>query len=91
MAGLTAADRRSAVPTDHRAALIELGHRAVAPQHCPQTIQLILDPNRPSRSADEVRFMTASRGLCAPIGRILLPPRCHEDQKGLTAFWRSGL
>jgi hypothetical protein len=25
------------------------------------------------------------------VGWILLPSRCHEDQKGLTAFWQSGL
>src|SRR5258705_13925096 len=25
------------------------------------------------------------------VGWIPLPPRCHEDQKGLTAYWRSGL
>jgi hypothetical protein len=28
--------------------------------------------------------------ITGQCGAILLPPRCHEDQKGLTAFRRSG-
>jgi hypothetical protein len=34
------------------------------------------------RMPDVCRFLAAILARCGPI---LLPPRCHEDQKGLTA------
>jgi hypothetical protein len=41
------------------------------------------------------RSLPISSGRVQPVhpdvGWILLPPRCLEDQEGLTAFWRSGL
>ena len=39
-------------------------------------------------NACQVRSGTVITGQC---GLILLPSRCLEDQKGLTASWRSGL
>src|SRR5262245_43189486 len=51
---------------------------------CPQATRATSEsPTRPFRSAGEVRPVTATGVPCGPI---LLPPRCLEDQEGLTVF-----
>ena len=51
---------------------------------CPQAARATLEsPTRPFRSAGEVRPVTAT---VIPCGPILLPPRCLEDQEGLTVL-----
>jgi hypothetical protein len=58
------------------------GHRG------PHRLQQLMEPaDRSLRRADACRPL-APRPV--PHGLILLPARCHEDQEGLTAFWRSG-
>jgi hypothetical protein len=36
-------------------------------QRCSQMTQPIVDPNRPSSPANEVRFVTATIGLCVSV------------------------
>ena len=48
-------------------AALEVGHRLVTQQRCPQAIEATADPNCPSRSADEVQFVIVTSGLCGRI------------------------
>jgi hypothetical protein len=48
------------------------------------------DPGRSSPASAAALQGQSSRGKPQRCGLIPLPPRCHEDQKGLTAFRRSG-